>query len=101
MATRVLVVDDAAFMRITIKNMLQKSEHEVVGEAENGRVAVEKYKELHPDVVTMDITMPKMDGVTDVTVDLEGGKADVKATHDISEADFRKVIEEAGYELVG
>ena len=42
-----------------------------------------------------------MDGVTDVTVDLEGGKADVKATHDISEADFRKVIEEAGYELVG
>lgn len=45
--------------------------------------------------------LAKMDGVTDVTVDLEGGKADVKATHDISEADFRKVIEEAGYELVG
>ena len=43
----------------------------------------------------------KMDGVTDVTVDLEGGKADVKATHDIPEADFRKVIEDAGYELVG
>ena len=45
--------------------------------------------------------LAKMDGVTDVTVDLEGGKADVKATHDISEVDFRKVIEEAGYELVG
>lgn len=45
--------------------------------------------------------LAKMDGVTDVTVDLEGGKADVKATHDIPEADFRKVIEEAGYELVG
>ena len=45
--------------------------------------------------------LAKMDGVTDVTVDLEGGKADVKATHDISEADFRKVIEDAGYELVG
>ena len=42
-----------------------------------------------------------MDGVTDVTVDLEGGKADVKATHDIPEADFRKVIEDAGYERVG
>jgi Response regulator containing CheY-like receiver domain and AraC-type DNA-binding domain len=60
---RIMIVDDAAFMRITIKNMLQKSEHEVVGEAENGRVAVEKYKELHPDVVTMDITMPEMDGL--------------------------------------
>ncbi|WP_288840524.1 heavy metal translocating P-type ATPase [uncultured Mitsuokella sp.] len=45
--------------------------------------------------------LAKMDGVTDVTVDLEGGKADVKATHDISEDDFRKVIEDAGYELVG
>ncbi|WP_295712667.1 heavy metal translocating P-type ATPase [uncultured Mitsuokella sp.] len=45
--------------------------------------------------------LAKMDGVTDVTVDLDGGKADVKATHDIAEADFRKVIEDAGYELVG
>ncbi|MCI6611559.1 heavy metal translocating P-type ATPase [Mitsuokella jalaludinii] len=45
--------------------------------------------------------LAKMDGVTDVTVDLEGGKADVKATHDISEDDFRKVIEDAGYEFVG
>jgi two-component system chemotaxis response regulator CheY len=43
--------------------MLQKSEHEVVGEAENGRVAVEKYRELKPDIVTMDITMPEMDGL--------------------------------------
>ena len=60
---RIMIVDDAAFMRITIKNMLQKSEHEVVAEAENGRVAVEKYKELHPDIVTMDITMPEMDGL--------------------------------------
>jgi two-component system chemotaxis response regulator CheY len=58
-----MIVDDAAFMRITIKNMLQKSEHEVVGEAENGRVAVEKYRELKPDIVTMDITMPEMDGL--------------------------------------
>lgn len=60
---KVMIVDDAAFMRITIKNMLQKSEHEVVGEAENGRVAVEKYRELKPDIVTMDITMPEMDGL--------------------------------------
>lgn len=60
---RIMIVDDAAFMRITIKNMLQKSEHEVVGEAENGKVAVEKYRELKPDIVTMDITMPEMDGL--------------------------------------
>jgi two-component system chemotaxis response regulator CheY len=58
-----MIVDDAAFMRITIKNMLQKSEHVVVGEAENGRIAVEKYLELKPDIVTMDITMPEMDGL--------------------------------------
>lgn len=60
---KIMIVDDAAFMRITIKNMLQKSEHEVVGEAENGRIAVEKYRELKPDIVTMDITMPEMDGL--------------------------------------
>lgn len=60
---KIMIVDDAAFMRITIKNMLTKSEHEVVGEAENGKVAVERYKALNPDIVTMDITMPEMDGL--------------------------------------
>ncbi|NLM56242.1 MAG: response regulator [Clostridiales bacterium] len=61
---RIMIVDDAAFMRITIKNMLKRSNHEVVGEAENGLVAIERYKELKPDIVTMDITMPEMDGIT-------------------------------------
>ncbi|NLM83188.1 MAG: response regulator [Clostridiales bacterium] len=60
---RIMVVDDAAFMRITIKNMLKKSAHEVVAEAENGKVAVERYKQFLPDIVTMDITMPEMDGL--------------------------------------
>jgi len=60
---RVLIVDDAAFMRIQIKNMLGKNGYEVAGEAENGQQAVEKYKELKPDVVTMDITMPEMNGL--------------------------------------
>lgn len=60
---RVLVVDDAAFMRVSIKNMLTKHGFEVVGEAENGNVAVQKYAELQPDIVTMDITMPEKDGL--------------------------------------
>ena len=60
---KVLVVDDAAFMRVSIKNMLSKHNYEVVGEAENGKVALAKYLELNPDIVTMDITMPEMDGL--------------------------------------
>ena len=60
---KVLIVDDAAFMRISIKNMLTKNGYEVVGEAENGLVGIELYKELHPDIVTMDITMPEMSGL--------------------------------------
>jgi len=60
---KVLIVDDAAFMRISIKNMLTKNGYEVVGEAENGATGVELYKELQPDIVTMDITMPEMSGL--------------------------------------
>ncbi|MDF2675253.1 MAG: response regulator [Clostridiales bacterium] len=60
---RVLIVDDAAFMRMAIKTMLPKEDFEVVGEAENGLQAIKKYKECCPDVVTMDITMPEMDGI--------------------------------------
>jgi two-component system chemotaxis response regulator CheY len=60
---KVLVVDDAAFMRLTIRNMLEKNGYEVVGEAENGQVAIQKYNELQPDIITMDITMPELDGL--------------------------------------
>jgi len=59
----VLIVDDAAFMRFTLKMMLENNGFNVVGEAENGAVGVKKYKELSPDIVTMDITMPVMDGL--------------------------------------
>jgi len=59
----VLIVDDAMFMRLTLKLMLEKNGFQVVGEAENGAVAVAKYKELNPDLVTMDITMPEADGI--------------------------------------
>jgi two-component system chemotaxis response regulator CheY len=64
MAHRILVVDDAAFMRMMIKDILTKNGYDVVGEAADGQQAVEKYTELHPDLVTMDITMPEMDGIT-------------------------------------
>ena len=66
MAVRVLVVDDAAFMRMMVKDILSKNGYEVVGEAENGMKAVEKYQELKPDLTTMDITMPEMDGISAV-----------------------------------
>ncbi|PPK49477.1 two-component system chemotaxis response regulator CheY [Clostridium algidicarnis DSM 15099] len=61
--TRVLIVDDAAFMRMMIKDILEKNGFEVVGEASNGIKAVEMYKKEKPEVVTMDITMPDMDGI--------------------------------------
>jgi two-component system chemotaxis response regulator CheY len=66
MAIKVLVVDDAAFMRMMVKDILSKNGYDVVGEAENGMKAVEKYQELHPDLTTMDITMPEMDGISAV-----------------------------------
>ena len=61
--TRVMIVDDAAFMRVSIRNILLKHGFEVAGEAANGAIAVEKYAELKPDIVTMDITMPEMNGL--------------------------------------
>ncbi|MCX7841519.1 MAG: response regulator [Clostridia bacterium] len=63
MGKRILIVDDAAFMRMMIKDILGKNGYEVVGEAENGARAIEKYKELIPDLVVMDITMPEVDGI--------------------------------------
>lgn len=63
MGKRILVVDDAAFMRMMLSDHLTKAGFEVVGQAENGLVAVNKYKEVRPDLVTMDITMPEMDGI--------------------------------------
>ena len=63
MSKRILVVDDAAFMRMMLSDHLTEAGFEVIGQAENGAVAVVKYKELRPDMVTMDITMPEMDGI--------------------------------------
>lgn len=63
MASSILVVDDAAFMRMMIRDILARDGY-VIHEAVNGRDAVEKYEEIKPDLVTMDITMPEMDGIT-------------------------------------
>lgn len=63
MAKNILICDDAAFMRMMIKDILTKNGYTVAGEAENGAKAVEKYAELKPDLVLMDITMPEMDGI--------------------------------------
>lgn len=60
---RVLITDDAAFMRVVLRKILEKEGFEVVGEATTGEEAIEKYKELKPDIVTMDITMPSMNGI--------------------------------------
>ena len=59
----ILIVDDAAFMRMMIKDILSKNGYSVIAEAENGIKAIEKYKEVNPDLVIMDITMPEMDGI--------------------------------------
>ena len=63
MAKNILICDDAAFMRMMIKDILTKNGYTVAGEAENGVKAVEKYNEVKPDLVLMDITMPEMDGI--------------------------------------
>ena len=63
MAKNILICDDAAFMRMMIKDILTKNGYEIAGEAENGAKAVEKYNETKPDLVLMDITMPEMDGI--------------------------------------
>jgi two-component system chemotaxis response regulator CheY len=63
MSKRIMIVDDAIFMRMKLKDILEKNGYEVVAEAQNGADAIEKYKAERPDIVTMDITMPEMDGI--------------------------------------
>ncbi len=60
---KILVVDDANFLRAALASILKKKNHEIVGEAENGKEAVRLYQELEPDIVIMDITMPVMNGI--------------------------------------
>ena len=64
MSKDILLVDDAAFMRMMLKDILTKAGYNIIGEAENGVQAIEKYKELNPDLTILDITMPEMDGIS-------------------------------------
>ena len=66
MGKTILIVDDAAFMRMMIKDIVTKNDLEVVGEAQNGIEALEMYEKFKPDIVTMDITMPEKDGISAV-----------------------------------
>ena len=66
MGKKILVVDDAAVMRLMLRHLFQNNGYEVVAEASKGTEAVEQYKTFKPDLVTMDITMPDMDGITAV-----------------------------------
>ena len=63
MSATIMIVDDAAFMRMMLKDILTKNGFSIVGEAENGAVAVDKYMDLQPNLTIMDITMPEMDGL--------------------------------------
>jgi two-component system chemotaxis response regulator CheY len=76
MAT-ILLADDAAFMRMTIKNALSKEGYTDIHEAADGAQAVEKYNELNPDLVFMDITMPNMDGLEALKA-IKGAHPDAK-----------------------
>ena len=64
MANKILIVDDAAFMRMMIKDILSKNGYDIVGDAADGVQGVQLYQDTQPDLVTMDITMPEMDGIT-------------------------------------
>ncbi|MDD4908341.1 MAG: response regulator [Candidatus Omnitrophica bacterium] len=79
MAVRVLIVDDALFMRRMLADILKKEGFEICGEAENGKESVNKYQELKPDLVTMDIVMPKMEEIDGVAAVKEIVKLDPRA----------------------
>lgn len=71
---KILLVDDSRTSRKFLRNVLEADQHEIIGEAVNGVEAIQKYKELHPDIITMDITMPELDGITALKEILEFDK---------------------------
>ena len=92
MSRTILVVDDAAFMRMMIRDILAKEGY-VIHEAVNGRDAIEKYGEIQPDLVTMDITMPEMDGIASLR-EIRAGDPDARILM-VSAMGQQKMIVEA------
>ena len=76
---RILIVDDAVFARKTLSDILKKEGFEIAGEADNAKDAIEQFKELKPDLVTLDIVMPEIDGITAITAVKEIIKIDSQA----------------------
>lgn len=74
---KILIVDDAVFMRKSLRLILEKNGYDIVGEAENGAEAIELYRSLCPDIVTMDITMPVKNGI-DATKEIMAYDEDAK-----------------------
>lgn len=72
MSKNILICDDAAFMRMVIKDILTQNGYNVIGEAEDGISAVKKYNEMKPDLVLMDITMPELNGIQALKKIMEG-----------------------------
>ncbi len=75
MATKILIVDDASFMRMMLRNILSSHGYEIVGEAENGRQAEEVYQQVKPDIVLIDLIMPEVGGIEAVKKIIELNKA--------------------------
>ena len=97
MSKKILIVDDSAIMRKMIGTTLQKAHHEIVGEAKDGNNAVEQYKLLKPDLVTMDITMRGMDGFTAAGEILDfDRKAKIVFLSNLNQADYIEKARQLG-----
>ena len=101
MSHTVLICDDAIFMRTMVGDILQQAGFEIVGEAETGVQAVEKYKQLRPDLVTMDIVMPDMggiDAVREITKFDPNAKVSIEPFKDIIGRHFKQPKEGLGFD---
>ena len=97
MGKKILIVDDSAIMRKMIGTTLHKAHHEIVGEAKDGNNAVEQYKLLKPDLVTMDITMRGMDGFTAASEILDfDSEAKIIFLSNLNQADYIEKARQLG-----